>query len=115
METVLKNGESILIFPEGTFGYALGLRPFRMGAFKVSAETNVPICPIALNGTRFILRSEAYTLRPGRVTVTVGEPIAPLGLEWQQVIALRDAVRQVVAQHCGEPSLDFIAATPVKR
>jgi fatty-acyl-CoA synthase len=113
MEASLKEGHSILIFPEGTFGYAVGLRPFRMGAFKVSANADVSICPIALDGTRFILRSESFLLRPGRIKVTVSAPIQPMGEEWSQVVALRDAVRKEIAAHCGEPSLDYIAAQTV--
>lgn len=113
MEGSLKEGHSILIFPEGTFAYAVGLRPFRMGAFKAAAEANVPVCPIALDGTRFILRSESYLLRPGRIKVTVSAPIQPMGEEWAQVVALRDTVRKEIAAHCGEPTLDLIVAKPV--
>ena len=38
MEYALKSGHSVLIFPEGTFGYSAGLRPFRLGAFKVAVD-----------------------------------------------------------------------------
>ncbi len=38
IESALVKGDSILIFPEGTFGYAAGLRPFRMGAFKIALK-----------------------------------------------------------------------------
>jgi 1-acyl-sn-glycerol-3-phosphate acyltransferase len=113
IELNLKQGHSMLIFPEGTFGYASGLRPFRLGAFKVSAETGIPICPIALKGTRAILRGNEKLLKPGRITVTVCEPITPNGKEWQEVTQLRDAVRADIAAYCGEPSLDFIAAQTV--
>jgi len=52
----LKKGNSVFFFPEGTFSYATGLRPFKLGAFKIAAETNVPVCPIAIQGTRYVLR-----------------------------------------------------------
>ncbi len=113
MEAVLKEGNPILIFPEGTFSYASGLRPFRLGAFKMAAETMTPVCPIALNGTRVILRGEAKLLRPNRVIVTVCEPIKPKGSEWEDVTHLRNEVRADIAKYCGEPSLDYIAAQTV--
>src|SRR5579884_1253351 len=39
IETALQQGHSVLIFPEGTFSRIRGIRPFRLGAFKVAAET----------------------------------------------------------------------------
>ena len=105
--TVLKKGHSILIFPEGTFTYAAGLRPFKLGAFKIAAETETPICPIAIQGSRHILRGENYLLRPGKLKVIIGEPIYPEGDEWQDIINLKNKVRAFIAAHCGELSLDF--------
>ncbi len=110
VEQVLKTGVSILIFPEGTFSYSAGLRPFRLGAFKIAAETKLPICPIALQGTRRILRDDEKLMRPGRITVTVCDLIQPIGSEWNEVTQLRNVVRAEIAKYCGEPSLDFIAA-----
>ncbi|TAK78145.1 MAG: acyl-CoA synthetase [Gammaproteobacteria bacterium] len=113
IEATLKAGHAIFIFPEGTFGYAAGLRPFRLGAFKMAVETQVPICPVALNGTRTILRDDEKLLRPGKVIITISEPIAPGGTEWQNVTQLRAAVRAEIATYCGEPSLDMIAAQTI--
>lgn len=113
IESVLKAGNPILIFPEGTFGYAAGLRPFRLGAFKISTETQIPVCPVALKGTRFVLRDDEKLMWPHRVTVKVCPLIYPKGTEWQDVTNLRNEVRTQVAKYCGEPSLDFIAAQTV--
>ena len=113
IEQVLKLGQNVLIFPEGTFGYALGLRPFRLGAFKISTELQMPICPLALKGTRSILRAEEKLLKPNRITITICDPITPSGNEWQDVTRLRDTVRGHIAQYCGEPVLDLIAAQTV--
>lgn len=113
IQQALKEHHSILIFPEGTFGYSSGLRPFRLGAFKMAAETNLAVCPIALQGTRQLLRDDEKLLRPSRITLTVCEPIMPKGSEWQDVTQLRNEVRAKIAQYCGEPSLDFIAAQTV--
>lgn len=113
MEAALKAGASLLIFPEGTFGYASGLRPFRLGAYKLAADNNVPVCPVALKGTRMILRDDEKLMRPGKITVTVCDIIYPAGNEWQDVTQLRAKARAEVAKYCGEPSLDFIAAQTV--
>lgn len=113
IEETLKNGQSIVIFPEGTFGYSAGLRPFRLGAFKIAAETHVPICPVALSGTRHVLRDDEKLMRPGRIKVTFLPIVEPKGKEWNDVTQMRNEVRLEIARHCGEPSLDFIAAETV--
>lgn len=107
---VLREGVSIAIFPEGTFSYAAGLRPFRLGAFKIATEVQVPICPIAIKGTRKILRDDEKLLKPHAIDITISKPIMPQGNDWQAINALRLAVRAEIAKYCGEPSLDFIAA-----
>jgi acyl carrier protein len=110
---VLQEGHPLLIFPEGTFGYASGLRPFRLGAFKIAVETQVAVCPIALKGTRQVLRDDEKLLRPGMISVTICPPQYPQGTEWQDVMQLRNNVRAEIAKHCGEPTLDFIVAEKV--
>lgn len=109
----LKEGHSVLIFPEGTFGYAAGLRPFRLGAFKIAAEVPVPVVPVAIRGARKILRDGSWLMQPNRIKITLCEAIRPQGSEWQDITRLRQAVRAKIAQHCGEASLDLIAAQTV--
>lgn len=110
---VLKEGKNVFIFPEGTFGYASGLRPFKLGAFKVAVEGDIPIIPIGINSTRHILRANEYLFKPHALTVTACDPIYPEGIEWQQVTQLRDKTRAEIAKYCGEPTLDFIVAQTV--
>ena len=105
-------GEKVLLFPEGTFTAASGLRPFRLGAFKAAVETGTPIVPMALVGTRQVLRGDDFLPRPGRVTLWIGAPIAPEGDDWRAIVSLRDRVREAIAAHCGEPRLDIVAAGP---
>ena len=73
----IHQGHSIVIFPEGTFTYATGLRPFKLGAFNIAVDTSTPICPISLAGTRAILRGETFFPKPGPIKVTIGSPIYP--------------------------------------
>lgn len=113
MESSIQQGNSIVIYPEGTFSYASGLRPFRLGAFKIASETNVPVCPVALAGTRSILRDDEKTMRPGKILVTACPLIQPIGMEWSDVTHLRNEVRAEIAKYCGEPSLDFIVAQTI--
>jgi 1-acyl-sn-glycerol-3-phosphate acyltransferase len=111
----VRRGRSMVFFPEGTFGRAPGLRPFRMGAFIVAAQTGVPVVPMVISGTRSILRADQWLPRRGRGSLTVGTPIMPSGSDWTAAIALRDAARAQMLQLSGEPDLapEFEAAPAI--
>ena len=50
MEDFLRKGESVFVFPEGTFTREPGVRPFQLGAFKAAVETGAPVIPVSLRG-----------------------------------------------------------------
>ena len=115
LEEFLKNGESVFVFPEGTFTKEDGVRPFQLGAFKAAVATGVPIIPVSLAGTRKFLRDGTYLPRPSSVTITLSPPIYPRtagntqdaadSSGWHELIRLRDAARDAIARHSGEPLL----------
>ncbi len=108
VNAALKNGESIVIYPEGTFTSMAGIRPFQLGAFKSAVDTQRPICPVSLHGTREILRDKTILPRRGKITVTFGPLVSPdpaAGDDWHEIVRLRDATRQAIALNSGEPLL----------
>ncbi len=98
-------GQSLVVFPEGTFRRMPGLLPFRMGAFVIAAQAGLPVVPVTLRGTRSILRDGQWLFHRGAISVTVSPPIAPAGTDWNAAIALRDATRAEMLRLCGEPDL----------
>jgi len=115
MEEILQHGESVFVFPEGTFTADDGIRPFQLGAFKVAVTTGVPIVPVSLAGTRKFLRDGTYLPRPASVTITLSPPIYPHrpgntadsseSSDWHELIRLRDETRAAIARHVPEPLL----------
>jgi len=108
VDAALLRGESVAIYPEGTFTPSVGIRPFHLGAFKAAAITRRPICPVAIRGARRILRDETRLPKPGKVTVTFGPLVKPtpnLGGDWREVVRLRDETRAIIARNTGEPLL----------
>jgi 1-acyl-sn-glycerol-3-phosphate acyltransferase len=108
VNAALERGESVAIYPEGTFTPIVGIRPFQLGAFKAAVDTRRPICPVAVRGARQILRDGTYLPRPGRVTVTFGPLVTPdraAGGDWREIIRLRDATREIISTNTGEPLL----------
>ncbi len=110
IKETLTRGNSVVFFPEGTFTYAMGLRPFKSGAFKIAAESAAPVCAVAIRGTRTILREGEWLLRPGIIRVHISPPMLPEGSEWKHVIRLRNRVREEIALNCGESPIDLIRA-----
>jgi len=107
MAQILGQGRSLVIFPEGTFTEALGLRPFKLGAFKLAVDTQIPLCPIALEGTRLFLRGNHVLLNWTPLKITCFEPLYPTSTEWSEVTRLHSEARAAIAKHCGELSIDF--------
>jgi len=95
----------IVFFAEGTFTELPGLRPFRMGAFVVAVHTGASVLPVALRGTREKLRDVDSFIRRGDVELTISPPITTAETGWNAAVALRDRVRSVIAEHCGEKDL----------
>jgi fatty-acyl-CoA synthase len=108
VDAALRRGESVVIYPEGTFTPIAGIRPFQLGAFKAAVDTQRPICPVSVRGARQILRDKTILPRPGRVTVTFGPLISPDPSEagdWHEIVRLRDATRNLIAHNVKEPLL----------
>jgi fatty-acyl-CoA synthase len=107
IEQALRRGESVFVFPEGTFTAQAGVRAFHLGAFKAAIAAQRPIVPVALNGTRRVLRDGAWLPRPARITVTICQPIVPESdaSDWHEIVRVRDVARETIARCAGETLL----------
>jgi fatty-acyl-CoA synthase len=107
IERALRRGESVFVFPEGTFTPQTGVRPFQLGAFKAAIAAGRPIQPVALAGTRRALRDATWLPRPSPITVTICPPITAQAeaSDWHEIVRVRDAARASIARSAGEPLL----------
>ncbi len=106
----MRGGRSIFFFPEGTFTRAMGLRPFKLGAFKLAAESGRAIVPIALVGTRRFLRDESWLPRASELAIVVEAPLLARDASLAEMVRLRDQAAEQIARHVGEPRLDLVSA-----
>ncbi len=113
MRALLDAGRSVVLFPEGTFSYATGVRPFKLGAFKLAAESGRSLVPIALLGTRRWLRDGTWIPRPGRVKVLIGEPRPIADPSFESIVRIKEETAEIIAAAVGEPRLDIVSAGPL--
>ncbi|GAA5178396.1 AMP-binding protein [Niveibacterium umoris] len=102
----LQQGARLVIFPEGTFSRAAGLRAFHTGAFLAATRAQVPVVTCALQGSRALLRDGTWVPLPGTLRFVQGASLRPSGHDWAAAMALAQAARREVLALCGEPDLD---------
>jgi len=100
-----KRGESFAFFAEGTFTREPGLRPFHMGAFVAATSVGGALVPVAIRGTRSVLRDGQWTPRRSLIQIIVSPPLLADGHDWAEAVRLRNRARAAILGGCGEPDL----------
>jgi 1-acyl-sn-glycerol-3-phosphate acyltransferase len=88
---------SVMIFPEGTRAPTEEMLPFKDGAFRLAIDSQVPILPIAVAGTRDCMAKHSFLFRRARAKARVLEPVPTAGMTLSDVSTLRDRVRGIIA------------------
>lgn len=91
----LRQGDAVLLFPEGTRTRDGKLQPARSGIGLIVIKSEVPVVPVRVFGTFEAMRREAWLPLPRRVTVRFGQPL--------QFVALRNE-----AKNCSKARLKAI-------
>jgi 1-acyl-sn-glycerol-3-phosphate acyltransferase len=89
----LREGNSFLIFPEGTRSRTGSLLPFKKGGFIMAIEAQAPIVPVAIQGGRNAMRKGSAFVRPVNVSVRIGKPVPTAGMTLDDRDALIAQVR----------------------
>jgi len=93
----LRNGMSIMLFPEGTRSNGYGLKEFQNGAFKLAIKGQVPILPISIKGTGNAIPRDSWlftTKIPASMKVL--EPVDTAGASQDDFEKIRDFVRSKI-------------------
>ncbi len=100
-----QDGESLTFFPEGTFRKERGVGRFRGGAFVAAVRGELPVIPVAIGGTRYLLPAGRFLPRPNRLQVDILPAIAPGDPDFSNSGALAEAARQKILMVLDEPDL----------
>ncbi len=93
----LRDGNSFLIFPEGTRSRTGELLPFKKGGFILALKGHAPVVPVAIKGARDAMKKGSLIIRPVRVTLRFGTPIETVGLDLEDRDDLIAGARSAVA------------------
>ena len=93
----MAKGLSLIIFPEGTRSVDGRVAPFKAGSFLLAIEAGLPIVPVSVDGTRFVMRKGRLMTCPGHVRLIVHEPIETGHIGVRDARALAERVRLLVS------------------
>ncbi|MBT8087227.1 MAG: 1-acyl-sn-glycerol-3-phosphate acyltransferase [Gammaproteobacteria bacterium] len=102
-----QDGESLGFFPEGTFLKEPGVSRFRPGAFVAAVRGRMPVVPIAIRGTRYMLPAGRLLPRPNVLEVDILAAIEPDDPDFGDARKLAETARQRILAVIDEPDLDL--------
>lgn len=109
----IREGNSIVVFPEGSRGMDYPIRPFKKGPFVLAIAAGVPIVPVLTHGTHEVFAKGTLLVRSGQVDVHLLEPVPTAGLDYDAREELADTVRSRMVEAL--ESIYGIKSVPDKR
>lgn len=83
-EKVLQGGTSLVVFPEGARTFTGHMANFKKGAFLLADQLQLPVVPLTIDGSFDILPRTGKLLHWHPMTLTIHEPIYPLGKKGEE-------------------------------
>ena len=80
----LKDGVSILVFPEGSRSPDGNIRRFKNGAFMLALDAQVPVVPVVIDGTGATVRKGSPLVHHPDAVIKVLEPIPTTGMSGER-------------------------------
>jgi 1-acyl-sn-glycerol-3-phosphate acyltransferase len=98
----LDSGVSLVVFPEGGRTVTGRVGEFKGGVFRMAQQFGYPIVPVSIVGSFEFNNKLSWMLRPSKIVVHLHDTIETAGLKKEDIPALRDRVREIVARPVDE-------------
>jgi 1-acyl-sn-glycerol-3-phosphate acyltransferase len=104
MARLVGGARSLIVFPEGTRSTDGRVGRFKGGPFLLAIDARLPIVPVSIAKSRFVMLKGRLMTCPGNVTVTVHAPIPTADVTREHARELAERVRTIVQQDVDEPA-----------
>ena len=95
----IKDGMSVVIFPEGSRSPDGLLQPFKKGGFTLAVKSKVPIVPISITGSRDIMPKDKLTATSGEIRIRMGKPIETQNYSLKDRRSLMEKVSETISKN----------------
>ena len=95
----IRDGKSVMTFPEGTRSKDGVIKPFKQGMFHLAIKAGVPIVPISIIGAGAIMTKRSLRINPGKVTIMIDKPIDVTGYTVESRAQLIERVRNRIVNN----------------
>jgi 1-acyl-sn-glycerol-3-phosphate acyltransferase len=105
----IREGKSVVTFPEGTRSRDGKIRPFKQGMFHLAIQAGVPIVPISIIGANEIMQKRTLKVKPGRITMIIDRPVDVSGYTLETRGELIERIRHIIVtnvENQAEPRRD---------
>ncbi|MCX8011904.1 MAG: 1-acyl-sn-glycerol-3-phosphate acyltransferase [Desulfobacterota bacterium] len=92
----IKNGATVLIFPEGTRSPTDELLPFHKGGFSLAILSGAPILPVTIKGTNKVMAKGSFRVFPGTTNVIIHDPVETKNLSLKDRDWLQENIRKIL-------------------
>lgn len=95
---LLKKGNSLVIFPEGTRSKGGPVGLFKAGGFRLAKDSGVPIVPISIQGTADVFEKNGRLVKPAKIKVIISPPVYSRQYKDKELISLAEEIRNIIIQ-----------------
>jgi 1-acyl-sn-glycerol-3-phosphate acyltransferase len=95
----IREGKSVVTFPEGTRSKDRTIKPFKQGLFHLAIKAGVPIVPISIIGAHEIMPKRTLKVRPGKITMIIDRPVDVSGYTIETRGELIERVRGIIIRN----------------
>jgi len=95
----IRDGMSVVIFPEGSRSPDGSIQPFKKGGFTLAIKSKVPIIPIAIAGSREIMPKDRLTAASGEIRMRMGDPIETQNYSLKDRKFLMEKVNETISKN----------------
>lgn len=95
-EEAMKNGASIMVFPEGSRSRTGRMGEFHRGAFTLADELQLPVVPMTINGSYNVMPRGKALIEYHRLSLTIHKPIYPISKGQENIDYIKEESQRVI-------------------